>query len=460
MNVRSLILVVASLTCFAASAVGQARSVTLEWDTSPDSSVAGYVVYVGEVSGSYSEEYRIGKQTSFVYTKAVPGRPYYFAVAAYSSDLDIGPHSEEVFFLSGAVTSVSAESAGPQREVAAEQMAIGSPPAADRVLCTGGAECYRVEPLASIPGIASSLTGLGDGRLLFIEDRTRVRAIDDDTLLPEVALNVETSGQLAGLVLDPDFARTRFAYLGVIQTHVDGSRELSIVRYREVANVLGEGAALVAGLPLPAVGDAYLAIDSARRFYVAMPAAPVSDPRASRYAGMVLRFENDGMAVRDDGPGAPVFSAGYAQPTSLAWTGSGNELWLTGTGAGWAGTLARLSLDRSSASALTVPEGVGLAISSSVVDLSSAEALASPARTTGDRAALILVDEAGGVFQVTAAQGGMAATAWIGPNALGGRVVTAIRGPGPRNADDFHVAVVTGDEPSTTASQIIRLRRN
>ena len=205
MNVRSLTLVVASLTCFAASALGQTRPVTLEWDASPDSSVAGYVVYVGEVSGSYSEEYRVGKQTSFAYTKALAGRPYYFAVAAYSSDLTIGPHSEEVFFLSGVVTSASPQSAGPQREAAATQMAAGSRADAGRVLCTGGTECYRVEPLASIPGSASSLTGLGDGRLLFIEDRTRVRVIDDDTLAPEPALNAETSSQLAGLVLDPDF---------------------------------------------------------------------------------------------------------------------------------------------------------------------------------------------------------------------------------------------------------------
>ena len=223
--------------------------------------------------------------------------------------------------------------------------------------------------------------------------------------------------------------------------------------------MLGEGAALVAGLPLPAVGDASLAIDSARRLYVAMPAASVSD-RASRYAGMVLRFEGDGMAVRDDGPGAPVFSSGYAQPTSLAWTGAGNELWLAGTGADWAGTLARLSLDRSSSSSRTVPEGVNLAANSVVVGLSPVEAITSAARTTGARADLMLIDEAGGVSQITAAPGGKAATAWIGPNALGGRVVAAIRGPGSRNTDDIHLAVVSGEEPSTTSSQIIRLRRN
>ena len=209
----------------------------------------------------------------------------------------------------------------------AAETAIARPDNAGDVspLCVGSAECYRVETLARISGSVSTLVRTSDRRLLFIEDGQRVRIVEDDVLAPEPALTAAASAVLTGLVLDPAFADTRLVYVGVVEESSGGNRQLSIVRYREVANALGEGAVIVAGLPLPATGTPSLAVDAARRLYVAMPAAPPGDPRPDRYAGMVLRFESDGTAVRDDGVDAPIFSRGYAQPTALAWTGMGND---------------------------------------------------------------------------------------------------------------------------------------
>jgi glucose/arabinose dehydrogenase len=218
--------------------------------------------------------------------------------------------------------------------------------------------------------------------------------------------------------------------------------------------VLGERAAIVAGLPLPMVGDAALAIDAAGRIYVAMPAAPSSDPRAARYAGMVLRFESDGSTVGDDGADAPVLSRGYAQPTALAWSGAGDDLWLAGTDAEWTGTLARLPLNRASAGPAAVPESVSLPAGSTAVSLSALEPTAGPTPDTAAEAAVFVVDEAGGVSQVTASPDGMTTTPWIAADQLGGRIVAVSQGA----AGELLLVVTTG-EPAAVSSQIIRLRR-
>ena len=73
-----------------------ADTLTLMWDPSPDSNVAGYLVYVGSQSGSYSATYDVGNTTSFGYPNASPGQTYYFSVAAYFAGPVIGTRSTEV----------------------------------------------------------------------------------------------------------------------------------------------------------------------------------------------------------------------------------------------------------------------------------------------------------------------------------------------------------------------------
>ena len=82
------------LTMTARSAA--ADTLTLMWDRSPDSNVAGYLVYVGTQSGNYANAYDVGNSTSFAYSSAAPGQAYYFAVAAYFPGPVIGTKSTEV----------------------------------------------------------------------------------------------------------------------------------------------------------------------------------------------------------------------------------------------------------------------------------------------------------------------------------------------------------------------------
>ena len=84
------------LLCLAGARDAAGGVLTLSWDPSHDSSVAGYKVFVGIESGKYSATFDVGKQVQFVFHDAQPASPYYFAVASYRSDGVVGPLSAEV----------------------------------------------------------------------------------------------------------------------------------------------------------------------------------------------------------------------------------------------------------------------------------------------------------------------------------------------------------------------------
>lgn len=86
----------ALLLCGGGVSDATAGVLTLQWDPSPDSSVAGYTVHVGTAPGKYSTTFNVGNQLRFVFQDAKPGRSYYFAVAAYTSGNILGPLSAEV----------------------------------------------------------------------------------------------------------------------------------------------------------------------------------------------------------------------------------------------------------------------------------------------------------------------------------------------------------------------------
>ena len=86
----------ALLLCGAGASEATADVLTLQWDPSPDSAVAGYTVYVGTEPGTYATTVNVGNRLRFDLQDAEPGRSYYFAVAAYTSANIIGPLSAEI----------------------------------------------------------------------------------------------------------------------------------------------------------------------------------------------------------------------------------------------------------------------------------------------------------------------------------------------------------------------------
>jgi len=62
-----------------------AGDVTMTWDPSASTDIAGYKLYWGESSKQYSESVDVGKSTTHTITGLSSGQTYYFAVTAYNS---------------------------------------------------------------------------------------------------------------------------------------------------------------------------------------------------------------------------------------------------------------------------------------------------------------------------------------------------------------------------------------
>ena len=85
------------LLTMTAASTAKADTLTVMWDRSSDTNVAGYLVYVGTQSGVYGTTYDVGTATSFSYPYATAGQTYYFAVASYFAGPIIGARSPEVY---------------------------------------------------------------------------------------------------------------------------------------------------------------------------------------------------------------------------------------------------------------------------------------------------------------------------------------------------------------------------
>lgn len=64
---------------------GPGNFVTLAWDRSPDSSVAGYRIYYGAASGNYTNSIVVGNVTTNAVQGLTSGVTYFFAVTAYDA---------------------------------------------------------------------------------------------------------------------------------------------------------------------------------------------------------------------------------------------------------------------------------------------------------------------------------------------------------------------------------------
>jgi len=73
-----------------------AGTITIAWDPNPESTVAGYIVYVGIAAGNYTSSYDVGKTTTFTLPNAVAGTTYHMAVRAYSSSTNMSPMSADL----------------------------------------------------------------------------------------------------------------------------------------------------------------------------------------------------------------------------------------------------------------------------------------------------------------------------------------------------------------------------
>jgi len=89
----SVLFAVMQLSAFATG------SVTLAWNASTDPNAAGYNVYYGGASGTYTNEICAGNATNATISGLVEGTTYYFATTCYSASGTDSPFSSEVSYL-------------------------------------------------------------------------------------------------------------------------------------------------------------------------------------------------------------------------------------------------------------------------------------------------------------------------------------------------------------------------
>ena len=82
-----------------------ADAITLAWDAN-SGSIAGYKMYVGSQSGTYTQTLDVGNTTTYTFATAVPGQQYCFAVTAYASASSESPKSNEVCGFSNAAPTL------------------------------------------------------------------------------------------------------------------------------------------------------------------------------------------------------------------------------------------------------------------------------------------------------------------------------------------------------------------
>jgi hypothetical protein len=193
-------------------------------------------------------------------------------------------------------------------------------------------------------------------------------------------------------------------------------------------------------------------MDAARRLYVAVPAAPDGFAAGSPYAGMVLRFESDGSVARDSRGGSPVLAHGYAEPASLVWSGTQNELWLAGTGADWGATFARLPLGDETGAWPRVPASADFDGGTSIVSLfSTGRTMRGSVSVTES---LIGIDDAGAMSQIDARTGRIALALWAPESEPGGEPASAAI-----DGADIYIVLATTTDQVVSSSQIVRLRQ-
>jgi glucose/arabinose dehydrogenase len=254
-----------------------------------------------------------------------------------------GAHSIELasFVTEGDAVFESAKSAPPLRVTVTGATAGGSPsptaaPAATLLTTADGVE-LRLDALSEQLEAVTAMAIAPDGRVFVAEQKGRVRILVNGVLDPKPAITIDealmtsaSEGGLLALALDAQFDQTRFLYAVYTIAGPEDTRRFRLVRYREVAGVLGERVVLLDAIPAAARPAASLATGPDGRLYVALDAA-ISTGRApalASYSGKVLRLNADGTTPQDQPASLPVFATDIQSPRGLDFHPSTGALWV------------------------------------------------------------------------------------------------------------------------------------
>ncbi|HEX5220021.1 MAG TPA: fibronectin type III domain-containing protein [Verrucomicrobiae bacterium] len=86
---------------FSSAQSGNAADALLQWDPSPSPEVAGYRIYYGVASGTYTNAVSVGTVTTATISGLVTGTRYYFAATAFDGVGNESEFSNEASFTPG-----------------------------------------------------------------------------------------------------------------------------------------------------------------------------------------------------------------------------------------------------------------------------------------------------------------------------------------------------------------------
>jgi aldose sugar dehydrogenase len=222
----------------------------------------------------------------------------------------------------------------PRSEAPAPTPANPNPAQPSEIITTQDGARVQVQVVVTNLEIPWSMAFAPDGRLFVTERPGRVRIVNMAGGTSDLAVSLDDTfaqgeaGTL-GLVLDPDFASSRFVF--VYYTARSGNGAVNrVVRYREAGGRLGERAVLLDGIPADTIHDGgRIRFGPDGLLYVSTGDASTQSLSQSlgSLAGKILRINKDGTTPFSNPLGSPVFSYGHRNPQGFDWHPATGELW-------------------------------------------------------------------------------------------------------------------------------------
>ena len=190
------------------AAPAMAATVAIAWDPSPEATLIGYRVFVGMSAGRPTASINVGPfQTSFVYTGAVAGQRYYFAVATLVQGTTSAKSQE--------VSAVAQEPDHPAEAsvpapISAAGAGLHAQPTRDSVVSpqhSGPEALGAVTEIASGLGDITAMTVMPIGGGLLVEHGASLRTFSDQGV-GAPAYQARAGTRIAALSVDPHFATT------------------------------------------------------------------------------------------------------------------------------------------------------------------------------------------------------------------------------------------------------------